>query len=118
MVKEAYVSFEVAQLLKEKGFNEPCYRYYDDKGDICGKFINPDIPFNYSLAPYYLCPSQSMGMKWLRKKDIRICLDYSDVDGKWFTMIGTKKKRTYSGYYDTYEEAVEAAILYSLKNLI
>ena len=31
MIKEAYCSFEVAELLKEKGFNEPCYTCYINK---------------------------------------------------------------------------------------
>jgi|694.fasta_scaffold34219_10 hypothetical protein len=33
------VSFEIAKLLKEKGFNEPCYRYYyDGKLDSSSKY--------------------------------------------------------------------------------
>lgn len=31
MIKEAYVSFEIAKLLKEKGFNEPCRAYMKKK---------------------------------------------------------------------------------------
>ena len=29
MIKEAYCSHEVSKLLKEKGFDEDCKRYYD-----------------------------------------------------------------------------------------
>ena len=29
MITEDYVSFEVAKMLKEKGFNEPCHATYD-----------------------------------------------------------------------------------------
>lgn len=32
MIKEAYCSFEVAKLLKEKGFNEEVISYYDTDG--------------------------------------------------------------------------------------
>ena len=116
MITEDYCSFEVAKLLKEKGFDSPCMGRYSVRSKEfhldCTKMCNNGGLFECAA------PSQAMAMKWLREKDIRICPDYSDVDGKWFTMIGTKKKRTYSGYYDTYEEAVEKALKYSLENLI
>ena len=31
MITEDYCSYEVAKLLKEKGFNEPCRAYWDDQ---------------------------------------------------------------------------------------
>lgn len=34
MIAEDYVSFEVAKLLKEKGFNEPCRAIYSPKGVV------------------------------------------------------------------------------------
>ena len=126
MIRETYCSYEVAKLLKKKGFNEKCRGGYHSEFDDND---NPIVMFEeWMTQPYnnnfvdegFLCsaPTHQMAMAWLREKDIRICPDYSDVDGKWFTMIGTKKKRTYSGYYDTYEEAIEAALKYSLENLI
>ena len=54
MTKERYCSSEVSKLLKKKGFDEPCYRWYDSNGDICAKFINPDIPLNYLSIERYL----------------------------------------------------------------
>lgn len=32
MITEDYVSFEVAKLLKEKGFDEPLKRFYNSEG--------------------------------------------------------------------------------------
>ena len=124
MITEDYVSFETAKLLKEKGFNEPCKVWYSEYTSQFGGEKYTSIEFddhnrfkkNYKFL--FHAPTHQMAIKWLREKDIRICPDYSDVDGKWFTMIGTKKKRTYSGYYDTYEEAIEVALKYSLENLI
>ncbi len=31
MITEDYVSFETANLMKEKGFDEPCFRYAESK---------------------------------------------------------------------------------------
>ena len=128
-ITEDFVSFEVAQLLKKKGFNEPCYMYYDNKGDISGKYINPDIPFNYSSVPYYLCPSQSMVMKWLRQV-YNICVTiYPDKENRYEAVLYNIKDDVeiilqsfgiYGSHIfeDSYEEAVEAALKYSLENLI
>ena len=128
ILSEDYVSFEVAKLLKEKGFREPCYMYYDNNGDISGKYINPDIPFNYSSVPYYLCPSQSMAMKWLREeKNIFIVIephayDYVNEKNKSYACslwIGDNYyEYLESRDYPSYEETVEAALKYCLKNLI
>jgi len=116
MITEDYVSFEIAQLLKEKGFDIPCRQAY----------------FNGSLVDYTMygfcdgelldCPSQSLAIKWLREVHhifIQIEL-YSKYDDYWFEVflnthrIMMKKREV----YNSYEEACEAAILYVLKNLI
>ena len=46
MITEDYVSFETAKLLKEKGFNESCYTYYDDIDDSirAGIIAEEDLP--------------------------------------------------------------------------
>ena len=124
MITEDYVSFEVANLLKEKGFNEPCYRWYDTKGDVCAKFINPDIPLDYSSREYYLCPSLSMAMKWLREVH-KIHIVISPTSGKGYSAILCDVRDfddfNYIGETDYFfhtEEAVEAALKYVLENLI
>ena len=129
MITEDYVSFEVANLLKEKGFNEPCYRWYDTKGDVCAKFINPDIPLDYSSREYYLCPSLSMAMKWLREvHKILIVIDAYHAD-HWEGYIDSFEINIYShastiivpneiAHHTDYTEAVEAALKYVLENLL
>lgn len=106
MITEDYCSKEVRNLLVTKGF----------LGDMW--YDNDDIYISHALA-----------MKWLREKGINICLDVSNEEGKWFYMIvrnfskeetvnGTIGERLACGYFDTYEEAVEAALKYVLENLI
>lgn len=125
-ITEDFVSFEVAKLLKEKGFSESCYMYYDNKGDISGKYINPDIPFNYSSVPYYLCPSQSMAMKWLRDVHKLSIEPFYMFPAIWEIDIKYIDKKTdlsefediRDKSYNSYEEAVEAALKYTLEKLI
>jgi hypothetical protein len=125
MIKEAYCSFEVAKLLKEKGFDCPCLRVYDKNGIICIRYSGFDIPHNYTNIPLYLCPTHQMAMKWLREeKRISIIIEFDltkrgycpyvyqlDYDMDWIVKwrINTPMK---------YEEAIEAALKYSLENLI
>ena len=127
MIKEAYCSFEVSKLLKEKGFNEPCRSYFIDKVDY--------VDFSYSveeLTDLYmdvweiLRPTHQMALAWLREEHhIFIEIGTSvDLNGNYhfcYTILDNKCKYLTRGYTDfnfNYEDAVEAALEYSLKNLI
>jgi len=133
MVKEAYVSFEVAKLLKEKGFNEFCYTYYDnidnsinrfDKGLHFNNTSYPwGVPYDVSKAKKYIvAPTQQMTMAWLREKNISI--ELSVVRSHYwvytiYEILNNKVKELYNdGGFNSYEDAVEAALKYTLENLI
>lgn len=84
-ITEDYVSFEIAKLLKEKGFNEPCECFYDtEHNDI--SIINGWMNISNSQLEEreFLCysaPTHQMAMKWLReKKTIIINVWYNGVD--------------------------------------
>lgn len=131
MIKEDYVSFEVAKLLKEKGFDWECIGYYvdDEPNDIKYSFLGE----TNSTWESRCCsaPTHQMAMKWLRevyKLEVRSTYDY-DKDSWWGninpmfeetdenTNVYQKALRfDYQG--KSYEEAVEAALKYSLENLI
>ena len=125
MIKEDYCSYEVAKILKEKGFNESCYTCYVEK-EISH--------YDYSSTNYELidgvisCPTLQMAMKWLREeKNIFIVIEQHAYD-----YINEKNKSyecslwvgdNYYEYieskdYPSYEEAVEASLKYCLENLI
>lgn len=63
-ITEDFVSFEIAKLLKEKGFNEPCRSVYEEKilrvNTMCDYF-------NSELSSYVCAPTHQMAMKWLRE---------------------------------------------------
>ena len=124
MIKEDYVSFEVAKLLKDKGFEQyKCRHSYDSKGMF---------KWSDNLDPYECsAPTHQMAMKWLREVHnifiyIEPFITTSGLRGykPYCTKIGGKfmwinPLRKYSNTLsDTYEEAVEAALKYVLENLI
>lgn len=135
MITEDYVSFEVAKLLKEKGFDwdeSPFYSEQDrdewrqnNNYTVPNTSYNPDLPFDSEtitlIVPHV---SIQMVMKWLREKCIFItlniiCFNLNNLP-IWHFVIWRNNNHEYrsSDYFDSYEEACEAAIKYCLENLI
>ena len=124
-ITEDYVSFETAKLLKEKAFDEVCYRIYDTKeGELLGtdgiEFQNHEADEETITAP-----TLQMAMKWLREVHnlyIEICTDkaHNFKDIVFRPAIYNKDLNCLweSDNFSTYEEACEAAIKYCLKHLI
>lgn len=124
MIKEAFVSFEVAKLLKEKGFVESCYGRYS----VRSKDFHLDTtkPCNNGSNFLYCAPTHQMAMKWLRGKGIEcVVIPIWNTIGKQYRSyvlsdLGDKYKDNYDSYSDniSYEGAVEEALKYCLENLI
>lgn len=126
-ITEDYVSYEIAKLLKEKGFDEPSRFWYNDKGIISQKYIDPTSnPLGKVYS--YAAPTQSLALKWLREvHNIHITLHPSGGvwNGSYTWSVYYKRGKqskdyqlTRQGHEKSYEEACEAALLYVLKNLI
>ena len=132
MIKEAYVSFEVAKLLKENGFDSRCHATYDtavtggkprfSEYEVLSYFPNgmknTDDKYNMVIS----APTHQMAMRWLREvHDIDIIIFHEKLpnDCYWariechpFTEFQQEPE------YKTYEEAVEAALKYCLEKII
>lgn len=102
MITEDYCSFELSKLLKEKGFKqEGCHKSYSMEGPVA--------------------PTHQMAMKWLREKDIDIIIMplFKLKEGRIYCYeIHSDNTDVRVGRFETYGEAVEAALKYSLENLI
>lgn len=123
MITEDYVSFEVAKLLKEKGFDGVTEKYYlKYKGKYIlvsrGTAEHPDSSIDV--------PTLQMVMKWLREKHnlhIGVLITYQYLPRKYEVHIMHTEKYedivvNPGTNFNTNEEACEAAIKYCLKNLI
>ena len=119
MIKEDYVSYEVAKLLKEKGFNEPCYTCYIDDNEISRCDY---LSTNFELIDNaFSAPTLQMAMKWLRNKGIYIQIRRNVntyLYGAIMLKDGSDTYATIPSELETYEEAIEAALKYALENLI
>lgn len=108
MITEDYCSYEVSKLLDEKGFNEECDNFYS-------------IP-----TKDLFIPTHQMALKWLRKKGIFIEIGiFGKTDVTYsFNISVLNEGEIYppldkeTQFFKNFEEAVEAALKYSLENLI
>ena len=140
-MKETIVSFPVAKLAKEKGFDEICYSYYKNEelklGPFC-KTITSNLYgkrteiFKYTNSEndnHITAPTQSLLQKWLREEhQINVESNYLPNIQKYrclyvpMTMdIPNKEKYSLrSKYYgidnhETYEQALEEGLQEALK---
>lgn len=149
MIKEAYCSFEISKLLKEKGFPQDYDIYhsmvyneedYEDEYEVQRmvletKLVKAGTLSSYPIGvpePKYYAPTHQMAMAWLREVHNKHCDIGYDIDLYWFFQIIELKEiiehfdYSETKYYhaenetgfNTYEEAVEAALKYVLENLV
>ena len=129
MITEDYVSVETAKLLREKGFDEVCFKYA-----LNGKiYNNGDFVICHEDDIEVGIPTIQMAMKWLREKHNLFIIP----DTEHHYADEGKENTYYDVYYNIYyttnhnhalkasgfqfkkiEEAEEAAIKYCLENLI
>ena len=127
MIQEQYVSFEIAKLLKEKGFDEPCHTWQRENENIsyCDILLSSnDMSEKHNE---YLVPTHQMAMKWLianSNYEINVLCQTVEEDGiktygyDIFNCVDTKEK-SYQGFgFSSREKACEAAVKYCLENLI
>lgn len=123
MIEEGYVSLELARLLREKGFNEPCNsRFYkrtpEGEPEVYHTSIRED--FNRSeLRNTWSRPTLQMVLLWLHGKGIHPCVNWHISSNKYYAKITGKANADYSvGLYEKLEEAWKSIIQYSLENLL
>lgn len=118
IITEDYVNFNIAKLLKEKGFMDGAIvkffaSGYDKNGNI--------LSIEKTELKDYPRPTIQMAMKWLRKKYdlfIRITEDITGNVFEWSVYQKNYGCKISTCVEDSYEEACETAIKYCLENLI
>ena len=122
------VSFEIAKLLKEKGFDKRVKGFYDIEKELhinyvdemnTKGFANRHLPKGECSAP-----TITEVVMWLYEKHRIWTVVNVNIMGSWyFEHFDLKEKRNAEfkptdTQYDSPTEAYEAAILYTLNNLI
>lgn len=128
-IKEEYVSFEIAKLMKEQGFTAMVSAYYNKSGVF--RHLIKYIWANNDLDDeMFAAPTQQMAMQWIRR---HLCIaiepyraacgwdcTFSKIpSGTHITSLLDEKIKSdneESRYWTTYESACEAAIIFCLKS--
>lgn len=140
MIKEEYVSFELAKMLKEKGFEAETEHeiYYVVKDYSTGVHWNScdyhvgDITREYEKGNCIPMPTLQMAQKWFREEKhlaINPSTYYRKLEGHEFHNWGCNivNLDTWEVYCsnpletfpaDTYEEALEKAMKYALEKFV
>lgn len=139
------VSWNVAKLAKEKGFDLMTFYYYADKGSVeygieydesdCGCCIpmlyganwNDETRIPYPQDPNYVsfsAPFSTQLLRWLREKHkihvwVTPIVEYGNVYSYMCSYYAARgcndDNNVVLGEYKTYEDALETALLESLK---
>lgn len=120
MIKEQYVSFDTARMLKEASFDVPCRRHYTKSGSTWETAVPETIDDSKSCT-WFPCPTQALAARWLREVyGFCISVDYWKPDDALFYCnitqfrYGTHRLRK---IYSSYEEALEDGIQDCLKRI-
>lgn len=118
-MEEQLISFEIAKLAKEKGFDTIQTNCYDPKGTkeyIYNWRIENKVSTDQRMKRLIPAPTQSLLQKWLREEH-----DTHILPIRIETNVGIKYSYTmnfkvdFDEEYDTYEEALEEGLLAGLK---
>ena len=129
MITEDYCSYEIAKLLKEKGFDAECRAAYTNYGKLFTTQIQQYITnVLCSRGTLWDCtaPTHQMAMRWLRDVHKLSIEPFYMFPAIWEIDIKYIDKKTdlsefediRDKSYNSYEEAAEAGIKYCLENLI
>lgn len=127
MIEESYVSFDTAKMLKEAEFREPTKTHYSNSGQVWETITPADCNNDFNCNR----PTQALVARWLREvHGIHVSANIftesaNDVDDN------TVNERNFWSYdlfhnsgriielsndkYDSFEEAIEAGLKYSLE---
>lgn len=111
------VSFPLAKLIKEKGFDKPTPSFYFKNGEIgYGQLYNWNGSHNSTDISR---PTISDVIMWIYEKhEIWISVDPENETNTWFHTITHGKSTTVFGDYSSLTEAYEAGIEDVLINMI
>jgi len=113
------VSFELAKLLKEKGFDDFTQIWYQHGEGISGCVEGKRDYYNRKGDIYTSAPTISDVCMWLYEKyNIWISVDPEIDSNTWFHTITHGKSETVFGNYSSLTEAYEKGIEHVLNDMI
>lgn len=109
-MEKEFIPYEEALILKELGFDEHCFAFYNGKfldfkiqgGDICASYLSTEDKGECPNAPLY-----QQAFRWFREKhnlSSQVECYYLKEWFYFFKIEGTDRNYTGSDEYNSYEE--------------
>lgn len=114
MIEEQFVSFDTAKMLKEAGFDVPCFNQYTERGTIW----HCDCPENFNKSQCVTsCPTQALAARWLREvHHIDIVVDVVNEKEYCCDIYQNKQRKSIAESINpSFEEVLEDGLKYCLK---
>jgi hypothetical protein len=121
-MEKEFIPYKEALALKELGFDEPCFAYYQKSSVIGNNTILPinfrdktsnfnDYEYSKLGVPFYSAPTFSQSFRWFREKhDLFISIDHHE---NRYSINDLKSLRRFNNY-----EEAELACLNKLIEII
>lgn len=118
-MKEQFATYEIAFKLQEKGFDEPCFMYWNPKVDGSMQLWFSDVE---PLMMICTAPLWQQVLEWLRvKHDMHIIIKLGYGSPTWYSYhiqaISSDIESKYhdsKDSYNSYNQALKAAIEHAL----
>ena len=108
-----FTPYYIALKLKELGFDESCFGFYYDDGELKIK------EGNISRLGYINAPTFSQAFRWFREKHkIDSHVDRGFKDEYYYTILENRKYRPINGFYNNSYEEAELACLDKLIEIV
>lgn len=120
-IKEKLVNLETAKLAAEKGFNIPCWDYFDNSIPMCS-ITRENYNGKRTSVTEMSRPTQSLLQTWLREVHNLHITIYSQSQESWMFRV-TKQGQSlveglYGEDYENYEEALEDGLQEALNKVV
>lgn len=130
-MKHLFVSYEIAKMLKEKGFNEPCLTSYNNECNLCSvwNLSDEDIEEEELMEDtqeslycknstnendYITAPLYQQVVDWFREKHgLSIWVEPATLSYRYYILSDDNKWEGFKepkGYYEALTKAIEEAI--------
>ena len=113
-MKNLFVSYEIAILLKEKGFNEPCFAwYYLPEGNLMGLGSQEALKFKNKGSKKHFCsaPLYQQVVDWFREKHLIKFIESEQFIPSEYNVWSIKQAGSFKKYGEwTLNEAIEEAL--------
>lgn len=118
MIKEQYVGFDTAKMLKEAGFDVPGTSQYTEGMGVW----NVEYPYNFNADDLgYSRPTQALAARWILETHSIFIEDYILVNGMFSYRLfrnGRNLVSEQSDMYESLQECIEDSLQEALRLII